>query len=491
MLVALLGSAAVSCNNKSTSDEETIQYYGVSSSSVMVSRFMLGENKNVLYNLDSVFFTIDQDRRLIYNADSLPVGTDVRKLTVKLTFPYSVRSAVFRVKGGTLQGDTSITYSSTTKDTIDFSGQVMLDITSNDGSRTATYIVKVNVHQQEPDLLSFARQWRRDLPNVNATPLQVKAVQQGNDYLCLIQDDDKYVLSSTTKLSAGTWNKKELNLPFTPDINSFAASIEALFMLDINGELFTSNDRGETWTDCGVAWTWIVGGYEDRLLGVMHEDGIYKHDEYPRASGFTPTEVPEDFPVRGSSPLITGDYRWIVNDQVQLVGGVLQNGTMTNATWGYDGTHWGRLNISTNNVLPKISDAVVIPYYTFDVDSVQRRVAVKNVTWLLMGGKLADGSLNRTTYVSRNQGMSWLKGASGLQQADYMPSFFGAQAFVQYEQLNASAQAPKRAASTNTKPVTQWECPYIYLVGGYASSGVVLNNVWRGVLNRLTYRPIF
>ncbi|MBQ4007697.1 MAG: hypothetical protein II603_04080, partial [Muribaculaceae bacterium] len=173
LLAFVLGAMAVSCNNKSTSDEETVQYYGVSTSSTMVSRFVLGSNSKVLNNLDSVFFTIDQDRKIIYNADSLPVGTDVRKLTVSLTFPYSVRSAQFRVTNGKLMKDTTITYSSATKDTIDFTGNVLLNIVSRDGLNQATYTVKVNVHQVEPDKLTFAQDQRRDLPNVNGTPDQV------------------------------------------------------------------------------------------------------------------------------------------------------------------------------------------------------------------------------------------------------------------------------------------------------------------------------
>lgn len=487
LLAFVLGTMAVSCNNKNDNDEDSVQYYGVSNSSTMVSRFVLGSNDKVLTNLDSVFFTIDQDRKLIYNADSLPVGTDVRKLTVTLTFPYSVRSAQFRVTGGKLMKDTTITYSSATKDTIDFSGNVMLNIVSSDGNYHASYSVKVNVHQQEPDQLTFSQSMRRDLPNVNGTPHQVKAVKLGEEYLCLIEDNGKYVLSSTSKLGMGTWSKKELSLPFTPVVNSLTVAADALYMLDATGELFKSTDKGDSWTDCSISWKSILGGYDTKVLGVLHEDGAYKHDEYPRAEGYTPEVIADDFPVSGTSPMVIGENTWASSAQAMIVGGVLQNGSMSKATWGFDGERWGMLNLSSSTVLPKIADALVIPYYTYDVNLTRHCVAVKQITWLLMGGRLADGSLNRTTYVSRDQGMTWLKGDAGLQQPDYMPAFYGAQAFVQNETLPAVALAP----SSYTQPVTSWECPYVYLVGGYASNGAVLNNIWKGVLNRLTYKPIF
>ena len=61
-----------SCNS---SDDNYNEY--VASQSVQVSGFRLASNDSVLANLDSVFFSIDLDRGLIYNADSLPVGTNV------------------------------------------------------------------------------------------------------------------------------------------------------------------------------------------------------------------------------------------------------------------------------------------------------------------------------------------------------------------------------------------------------------------------------
>ena len=486
VLTIMLGIMVASCN-KNDKEEEDVQYYGTSVSSTLVSKFVLGSNEDVMHNLDSVFFTIDQDRKIIYNADSLPVGTNVRKLTVAVTFPYSVSSAQFHVTGGKLMKDTTITYTSETNDTIDFTGNVTLKVTSSDGNHVATYVVKVNVHQVEPDQLTFAQSMRRDLPNVNGTPQQVKTVLQGDTYLCLIKDGDKYVLSGTPTLGVGTWSKTELNVPFLPVVNSLTATSDALYMLDSTGELYSSTDQGTTWADCQQQWVSIVGGYGEKVLGVMQEDGVFKHDEYPRASNFTPVAIGDDFPVSGATPLVTGSNEWTSSEQVVMVGGVLQDGSLTNASWGYDGHGWGRIDVRDNTILPAIADAVLIPYYTYDIDSTRLTVAVKLVTWLVMGGRLAGGTLNRTTYVSYNQGMSWIKGASTLQQPDYMPSFYGAQAFVQTEKMSGAQLAP----STVTKPITDWECPYVYIVGGYASGGSVLNNIWKGQLNRLTFKPLF
>ena len=46
------------------------------------------------------------------------------------------------------------------------------------------------------------------------------------------------------------------------------------------------------------------------------------------------------------------------------------------------------------------------------------------------------------------------------------------------------------AATRAAKPVTKWDCPYIYVFGGYGNNGMVQNSIWKGVVNRLTFKPI-
>ncbi len=46
-------------------------------------------------------------------------------------------------------------------------------------------------------------------------------------------------------------------------------------------------------------------------------------------------------------------------------------------------------------------------------------------------------------------------------------------------------------ASRIDKPVTSWECPYIFLFGGTAADGSLIPGVTRGVINRFTFKPIY
>ena len=81
LCVAALILSGVSCNS---SDDEQITY--TLSESVRVSAFSLAANDSVLANLDTIFFTIDLNGGQIYNADSLPKGTDVSALIANISF---------------------------------------------------------------------------------------------------------------------------------------------------------------------------------------------------------------------------------------------------------------------------------------------------------------------------------------------------------------------------------------------------------------------
>ena len=106
-LIAL--PALVSCNKDKDKDDDTFTY-STSRQTTLIKAFGLQADADVLSSLDSVHFTVDYDRGLIYNADSLPVGTDITGLKVKIDFLNTVSSAIFSITGATEQSDTTIEY---------------------------------------------------------------------------------------------------------------------------------------------------------------------------------------------------------------------------------------------------------------------------------------------------------------------------------------------------------------------------------------------
>lgn len=484
MALAMLLALAVGSCNSSNDDLNTSEIISSNSyTSTLVSSFTLGSNDKVLYNLDSVFFSIDQDKNLIYNADSLPKGTDVSHLTVSVTFPSAVGKAVFKVKDSKWMEEKEVEYSSETTDTIDFTSDVELEITSQDGKVVRSYNVSVNVHNIKPDSLYWDQRARRDLPNTSGAPKMSKAVEQNGKYFCLVADQYGYVLSTASDPGQGTWARKTVAFDFAPDVLSLVATDDALYILSTAGELYKSTDEGSTWSSCGVVWRSIKGAYAGKVLGVINDGGVYKHDEYPRGS-YVPQAVDAAFPITGSSEFVMASNTWTETQQGMLVGGIAQDGTVVNGVWGYDGTNWGRIDSEILTKLPALEGAALVPYTSLSTDSVTHRMT-KRTTWLVLGGRKADGTMNTTTYVTYNQGIGWSNGGLTLQLPAYMPPFVYAQAFVREETIKkARANAPVR-------PVTEWQCPYIYLVGGLNYNGNLLNSIWKGVINQLSFKPLY
>ena len=170
----------VSCN-KDKDDDDTFSYSD-SEQTTLIKAFGLQADADVLSNLDSVHFTIDYDKGMIYNADSLPKGTDITGLKVTVEFLNTVSSAIFNISGASTQADTTIEYTSSMTKKLDFSGKTVLTVTSADKSRVKDYNIQVLVHKVNPDSLAWPQQWRRDLPGYRSDAIGHKAVKQGEIY---------------------------------------------------------------------------------------------------------------------------------------------------------------------------------------------------------------------------------------------------------------------------------------------------------------------
>lgn len=483
-LVAL--PALVSCNKDNKSDD-SVYSYSTSEQTTLVTGFALQADANILASLDSVHFTVDYDKGLIYNADSLPKGTDISALKVKVDFLNTVSSAVFSITGATSQADTTINYTTSMTKSLDFTGKTVLTVTSADKQLVKDYEVKVLVHKMNPDSLVWPLNWRRDLPGNDGSMQEQKTVKQGDVYRSMAYDGTTCTLLTATVPSQGTWEKQTLDLPFTPDVNTLVASDDALFMLASDGVLYASED-GVEWTSCGVTWHSLLGVYENRALGIVSGTDSYYHDEFPRSDGFAASVVEEGFPIAHSSDMIVTDNDWTVAQQAIIVGGVDSQGQILNSVWGYDGENWGKINNVHSSELPAIADATLFPYYTYKALSGVRRYGLQE-TWFLMGGKLSDGNLNNKIYLSSTQGITWAQADTTITQASHITPFYGAQAFVVTEQLSTSAPngQPRRISSLDGT----WDCPFIYLFGGYNIEGELLPYVWRGVYLRMTNYPVY
>lgn len=94
-------------------------------------------------------FTIDQINRIITNKDSLPVGTYIDKVITNITYDAGVLA--YKPKGS----DHDTIWTST--DSIDFTEPVEFKVYAYCGVEGKPYKVTINVHQQEPDTISWKK----------------------------------------------------------------------------------------------------------------------------------------------------------------------------------------------------------------------------------------------------------------------------------------------------------------------------------------------
>ena len=115
---------------------------------------------------------------------------------------------------------------------------------------------------------------------------------------------------------------------------------------------------------------------------------------------------------------------------------------------------------------------------------------------MIIGGSKKDGTLNRTVYISYDNGVNWGPGSELLQLPKEIPTMTERDNVVMSVRKKANlSDAWKKAARRSHNVEVNgdeiyWDCPYIYLMGGFNPQGELYNSIWRGVLARLTFTPV-
>lgn len=490
--------AGISCNSDDVDIDGESLYVPTST---LIRSFSLQEDDSVLADLDSVHFTIDLAQRVIYNADSLPKGTKINRLLASISVA-DYASCEVSIAAAETMSDTTFTYSSSSNDSIDFTGIVKLRVVAGDGTSEMTYRVKVNVHQMEADSLYWNKMARQSLPGRSDAISSQKTVKADDTYYCLMIEMGGYTIAGTKSLESADWVKSEVSFGFKPILESFTAVGKSLVILrEESGKKYIcySNDGGLSWVETNTEAYALIGAYDDYLLYVVNNSGVYQCNKSKLGESPVSTYVLDDtFPVSGFSPCVVIQSEWLNDTQIMLLGGVDKSGTPTGAVWGFDGSNWGEISRIS---IPACVNPTLIPYYNFIGDFFGKD---QYPVWLAMGGIAEDGKPVKNVYISYDNGVTWKLGDEYLQLPSYINAFSSAQAFVEISTLSRSAgdwiSYPSRslphwwkvedAESRASSPVTSWDCPYIYLFGGVSANGGTYNTIWRGVLNRLSFKPV-
>jgi hypothetical protein len=393
--------------------------------------------------LSSVVFTIDQINGKIFNIDSMPFGTVIdRKLICTLT--YEVVSAGVQIT----QGDSTVFWNGT--DSIDFSEPVIFTVYAYDGVTTKTYEAQINIHTVNPDSVV----WTNYSALVSGHTFDDIKVLKFND-LYYMYADENGVAKLYKSSSSGIISWTELSLSNFPD-DAVLSQI-----LEYKGELYVFNDAGVLYkSENGQSWTPVAGAPVIKsLLGVVIENRLnttsdlagialvndeLKFCSFQSAEGWkTGDEVPVNFPLTVSGRV---SYEIMYYAHLIVASGQDKTGALTNKAWStMDGLTWVVLTNDKRTFEP-CEGAAMAKY---------------DDKLFLMGGFDSSGNALDSVYYSKDNGVTW-------RDTVFFPSEF-----------DARGGASLIVDDEN----------FMLLFGGKVNrENKVLNELWRGRVNRLGFK---
>ena len=219
-------------------------------------------------------FSIDEDNHHIFNADSLPVGTDVKHVVCSVS---SLNNGVVLIKS--LASDSLFYF--TASDSLDFSRPREFFVYASDGTGPKSYTVQLNVHQEEGEQFCWIQHANsEEIASLEAmkavvlnksiyvygtkggktvgyktmdgktwTPLTEINDKDAYQNMVVMQDDAIYMIAdgSLQKTTDGiTWKviTNEVDVK-----RLIAASYTELYAFNDKNKIMVSFDKGETWIE--------------------------------------------------------------------------------------------------------------------------------------------------------------------------------------------------------------------------------------------------
>ena len=283
--LCLLFATAITMASCLNSDDDTVTFYDDAaitsfalSSAKMTMHTTSSQGKDSTYvvvstTVNSYNFIIDQLKGLIYNVDSLPVGTDPTKILCTYTTKNNSFAAIKSMTND------SLAYFSTS-DSIDFSKPRTVTVFSSSGLGKKDYTISVNIHKEKTDTFKW-----RQYPDCSfaKTAKDMKSFYLNGNIVLLASDGEKtstYSLDAAngrqfinlnTTLATDAWKnalvnenilyvldgktlKKTTNgqqydtiMDNAPIDRLIAASTKEIYGLDGNNNIMVSKDKGQTW----------------------------------------------------------------------------------------------------------------------------------------------------------------------------------------------------------------------------------------------------
>jgi hypothetical protein len=215
-------------------------------------------------------FYIDQLNHQIYNPDSLPYGTNVKRVICTIT---SKHSGLVTIKS--LTSDSVTVYNS--KDSIDFSQPRTVKVNSLDGKNIVSYTVNVNVHKEKPDTFM----WHSAGPEeVFSQATAMKAFHLNGRIFVFASYEFEGAIYSCEESNNPEWQLEMWDLGFAipQDIHENVAANDDKIYVNVKGGIYYTTD-GSHWDQCGEMCPGKLVGATKHSLYALTEDGIARSDD--------------------------------------------------------------------------------------------------------------------------------------------------------------------------------------------------------------------
>lgn len=408
LIILFAATSLVSCLKDD--DDKGTYYSDTAIRSFSVNRIVVEKTTKSSKGTDSTYkvsqsaslypFHIDQEKREIYNPDSLPYGTDGTKVLVSVT---TVNNGVASLKALVGTGLSTISE----KDSLDFSLPRTIVVRSSDGKYTREYTVKVNIHKQKGEEFK----WTLLGTNAQITSFEASRAFAINDKIVVLgSNGTKTTALQTSDTDGSSWQAVTFSFSGTLPADMYQHVVkkgDRLYMI-LNGKLLSSANASEWDEEGSTPMKKLVAASSDKLYAYDNSGKIQSSSD---GTTWTADDIDSD-----ASLLPTADinYSCSVLRTNKDVERVLLMGNRNVSIYEADTTAviWGKLDDTGNY-------AVSLPwaYYTFDDHSryVLPRLANLSTTaygdYILAVGGKGIGKCTKEAYSqiysSLDGGLTW------------------------------------------------------------------------------------
>ncbi len=476
----MFSAAAVMFSScKDNDDDQKFDYSGFTDA--LVKQFTLLDNSDIIdedsatIDLSSVFFSINNYGSVlpgnaitgdslvgkIFNADSLAVGIPVNKLLADIQLRDATQVELYTAND---------TLEYNIKDTIDFTKPVIMKVTARDEKTVKFYDVRVNVHTQVGDSLHWSESKVFPLADVigQVEAQQVSAI--GENLVWYVQTATEVACYQATQSDVTAWTKQTISGAEGLNVATVRVMDGSLYGVS-NGKLLRS-DNGTSWVEVASNnFVALVGAYqksETELIYIAITENAGQYNFAYSADGASweaGEEVSARFPIAGAT--LPVQYFGGTTQRLVIAGGETAEGNLTSSVWNFEVDF-----LTGNNVWQEFPQVNIEGYknaslikYTNQRGAIYSTTTIDSNMWIVLGGESADGEPINQIYTSPNKGVG----------------FF--QALSSYAFPEAYTPRSKQSIFVSNDLV-------INIFGGVDQDGDFINNIWKGRLNKVAFRPL-